>query len=410
MSELTPDEISSLGLLDRRFKRRVKFKSSLVRPRGVLTPKAMRGLKRLREEASPEEAERVERLRQMAQPWLQELRRREEARVEAARVERIRQNSRPFMQELEWRREIREAIEEAKRTGRSVEVPLSLSPGLFRYVIERSEPSVVFRIRLASGKFYSINERNYDLIMEKLRSGVDVEVESFGSDDEIAKVVRGSEAVALIVSTMGRRPEGGLFPYYHNYPKLNLSRYGVYHEFQSDDVNCLIMALRNSNLGIKGKVRSVTRFVKNQYVARKDLGKVADLLGIQIHATDFDQNMQASHVLKYGSGSKVLKLGCFEKHWFLIEEGPCTLFALKHYAEVSHLEGWEDVYKFENGKPRFARSRRASSTAIIRELLRTKETSLRQISGRDIYRLYRGKKFEEELFEDLNYDFKSKRR
>ena len=128
--------------------------------------------------------------------------------------------------------------------------------------------------------------------------------------------------------------------------KLNLDAYGVHTTINNKNYgdNCLIKSLETAG----HDTTAIRCLCRNQSIPMKDLKKISNLLNVYITIRRLDDEKKKEH---YGNKNNTeIKIGLINKHYFLIEEIPYTLFSIKNYSQLNKIPDWNKIYCIEKNK------------------------------------------------------------
>jgi len=161
--------------------------------------------------------------------------------------------------------------------------------------------------------------------------------------------------------------QGAFFKYTHN-TIFDLTRYGIYKtgEPQDHSDTCLLVALRNGGLE-SDKIDSLKLFVKNRIIPQVKLKEICNKVNICIVLKKND--LKHSKTVYGDKTHKTFHIGILDDHYFLVENTEITSFCLNHYDDVKHIEGFNKIYKNENGKYKKSNNRFIDSFDVIKILI-----------------------------------------
>lgn len=174
---------------------------------------------------------------------------------------------------------------------------------------------------------------------------------------------------------------GAFFKYYNSFP-MDLSRYGVFKNFDQSnyDNTCLVDALVSSGLSDE-KYSTLISSLKSREIPICKLPEICELIDIQIN---LKKASDKSHVKQYGKSDDQYNIGLIDNHFFINEDVEITSFAVKNALEICHLDGWRSFYKIKDGKYKKDSSKYITSFNLIELLLENKDKFLKQITIEDI--------------------------
>ncbi len=184
--------------------------------------------------------------------------------------------------------------------------------------------------------------------------------------------------------------DGNFFQYYNLLEKLNLEKYGIFNKFSERKMNenCLVTALISAGLKNDNLKAIIGQFIVGDSVPICKLIKIAPMLDIYIRLKLLKNDKKSSKIISYGDNTKKLvNLGLLDNHYFINEEIPYQKYAIKHYFEICDEESWE-LIRGKNQNGCYLRADKGMfSFKIIMELLKNKNTHLKQIPTIDLLNL-----------------------
>jgi len=240
---------------------------------------------------------------------------------------------------------------------------------------------------LGDGTYYFLNTENLKKIADiekKITTGVSIGggIESNTSDASfIVDYFTFDKDIELVIDDFTNPTIGAeFFPYTHNLPMIDLSRYHVYNELTievADELhknNCLLHALQTAGYD----VTNLKQLVKNQNVPLRSLKTVAELLDVFITVKRVDGNR---NLRKFGDKTKpLIQLAIIENHYFLVEDTKYTSYSIKNYFDIDkekHTD-FNRIYKIKPNTTTYykADDRCISSYDLLKILIENKETHL----------------------------------
>jgi hypothetical protein len=223
---------------------------------------------------------------------------------------------------------------------------------------------------------YTLNDNTRNKLLNFVDNYLITEEVEMNSDSQLIQNITQAETIQIINKTRpatNRRQRGAFFPFY-NKTDFDLSRYGVFYQDEEDySDNCLIYAFRMAGME-QTILDSLKIFVRNREVAIGDLGEIAEKAGIQIELIRREINAVNKH---YGSTGETYRIGILAGHYFLVEDTEITVFAIKNYVNVKHIENCGKIYNFcAVKKYRKSNKHFSDSFKIINAMLETQEQCL----------------------------------
>lgn len=204
----------------------------------------------------------------------------------------------------------------------------------------------------AGDKYYVVNDRTINNLIDTIKQSSTDEVITQGSDGEIITAIQNYDS--FTIKKWSGKIEGflmedddeegqtglnpnGFFPYFHNIPDLDLSKYGIFRKDQEKNYDncCIVEALIQSKKLTQGKINILKQKVNNRFINQRDLEEFAkSLKGLCIQIKRIDTNKQKeneeegkkknqakNHIYPKGSKSKEkIKIGSVCGHAFHIDK------------------------------------------------------------------------------------------
>lgn len=243
--------------------------------------------------------------------------------------------------------------------------------------------------------FRTITPENKNIINNTIEVFIDNQEEVKGSDvDYIIDIVDRELPFSFIIQKKVKesRKGGAFFKYLNQLDKVDLSRYGIFNTINKDNykVNCFERAIINSVYGEELKDR-IKLLMNKRHIPKKDLLEIAEKLEIHIVLNNL-RNDNTTRITHYGSGNKIINVGLYDEHYFLIEKMNYTNFSIQNYFMTREVKGknkvlnsekdFNKIFALQNNK--YKRGNRfISSLDIVKIMLNNKETHLKKIELSD---------------------------
>lgn len=196
-----------------------------------------------------------------------------------------------------------------------------------------------------------------------------------------------------------KKHKGGFFKYYNN-TSLDLTRYGIFNEFNNDNVidSCLITALKNGGMSDE-KLEQIKSYVYNGIVPVCKLKEIC----IKTDITILLKKKDCKNVEKFGTSQEIYKIGLIDNHYFICEPVEVTQYALKNYDKIKHINDWHKIINDSHRKEK----KSIDSFRVICCLLDNKESLLTPITLENglLQTQYLGNG--EHYIKNINYDVNS---
>lgn len=264
---------------------------------------------------------------------------------------------------------------------------------------------------ITTNNYYTLSSNTLNTLADRLKNGnLVLDVSETSSDGLIIESFYQGEDWNLVILNDNKNKksviDGGFFPYLNKLLHVDLNKYGVHTEVNEDNYvdNCLIKSLESAGYD----TTSIKCLCKNQEIPMRQLKVIAEKLDIYITIRRLDDEKKKNH---YGNPNKPeIQLGLIEKHYFLIEQIPYTLYSIKNYFELieNEVNDWNKVYTTEinnkTGNKKYKRKERyTDSYNAIKYLVFNASTCLERIKHTD--KLYATDKYKQvKEFGSLEYN------
>ncbi len=251
-------------------------------------------------------------------------------------------------------------------------------------LIKKTPKKFIKGKKILKRKLYPDNSFDHDLMIKK-------RMPHFAKTDYIAK-----------------KTETGAFFNMYNKTLIDLSRYGIYTDFNVDNYksNCLVDSLEK--LGCINKVlEHMKSIMTNDNIPKKLLKVIADKYKLIIEVySETNTNKKV-----YGKEGEIYKLGLLNDHYFPIEQVPITKFALENYFEL--MEKFNDINQIKNIKGFVIKNKRKvytrdnrtlSSYNVIKYMLQDKNKYLKPIENNNEIQQTIYKNRINQYINELDYD------
>jgi hypothetical protein len=234
------------------------------------------------------------------------------------------------------------------------------------------------------GVHYTLSDSNTANLQEKIQKFLLGDFNFYQEDSFIvfSEMISGA-GDSMTVSILGapsnsNSKNGGAFFKYYTKIDFDLSRYGVFRNFEESDYThtCLVTALLSGGLSDEKKIKLVNT-LKTREIPICKLPEICALIDIQIN---LKKESDKKNVKKYGNSEEVYNIGLIDDHFFLNDEVELTSFCLNNYHEVKDVENWNHIYKSRNGYFNRDKNRKITSYEAIELLLKNKDLLLEPIS------------------------------
>ena len=148
-----------------------------------------------------------------------------------------------------------------------------------------------------------------------------------------------AKAQASKTSTYTSR-EGGFFKFTCSFP-LNLKRYQIFNQIDKEAAmilqkeSCIIWAFKNSGMLSGEELDTARNILRTRVFPITKLKEIAEILNMQLIIRYFRPKDNKTQIYRYGSNQeRQLKLVLFEGHYFLDEDLPVSLLAIRNYNAI----------------------------------------------------------------------------
>jgi len=264
---------------------------------------------------------------------------------------------------------------------------------------------------ITTNNYYTLSSNTLNTLADRLKNGnlVLYETEMDSGSSILEGFYQGEDWNLVIINEDKNQKsviDGGFFPYLNKLLHVDLNKYGVHTEVNEMNYidNCLIKSLESAGYD----TTSIRCLCKNQEIPMRQLKVIAEKLDIYITIRRLDDEKKKNH---YGNPNKPeIQLGLIEKHYFLIEEIPYTLYSIKNYYELieNEVKDWNKVFATEinnkTGNKKYKRKERyTDSYNAIKYLVFNASTCLEKIKHTE--KLYATDKYKQvKEFGSLEYN------
>lgn len=242
---------------------------------------------------------------------------------------------------------------EQKETNIDIEVDFSkfnYNLSKFLNIVRPTNKKYLLK-NITTGQIWTLSSSVLNTLGDRLKDGNLVQ-EEFDVDSKnsiVSSFYQGEDWMLQVINEEPKKSviDGAFFPFL-NKTKINLDKYGVHNVVDENNYenNCLINSLETAGYD----TTAIKCLCKNQEIPMRQLKKIAEMLNIYITIRRVDDEKKKNH---YGNPDKPeIQLGLIEKHYFLIEEIPYTLYSIKNYYELieNDVNDWNKVYTTEINK------------------------------------------------------------
>ena len=167
------------------------------------------------------------------------------------------------------------------------------------------------------------------------------------SDVQMVTTVKEAAFISIVKEPKTRVKKSGAFFPYLNTTTLVLNKYQIFKKVENADYseNCLIYALRQSEIVSETTLNSIKSMVTDRHIPVCKLAEVAKAANIIISLKhDGD-----AHTKRYGDtkNNKIqeAKIGLLKGHYFLNDMTNVTSYAIKNYNDLKDKPEWNTYYK-----------------------------------------------------------------
>ena len=239
---------------------------------------------------------------------------------------------------------------------------------------------------------YTINDSNRYKLLSIILNSLDRSVATTGSDMELVEAIKTASRVGVRIYSTTKflkngkqksKQSSGFFHYY-NKTSYDLSRYQIFKDY-SDTLyangdskyidNCLVYAL--DQLGLDSvKLHQFKTMCRTREIPQCALKKLCEETKIQINLKTETANRTK---LIYGKSTEQYNLASVDKHYFIDEEIPITLYSIKNYNEVKDLENWNFINKKQGKYYKKDLKYTTSTFSLIKAMIENKDQVLEVI-------------------------------
>ena len=212
----------------------------------------------------------------------------------------------------------------------------------------------ILNIILKDGKKHTItiNKTTEEFIVDLLRYGVLYETENkYGSDIiDSMKFFEIETATIEIIRPRRKMNNNGSFFRYINTTDIDLARYQIYNQKQSDkvedDEHCLINTLKYYDVE-ESVINSIKlMYVKNQGIPKKDLVNISKMINKNIELYQYEKNVDNKRLVKKlieNNYNETIRIGLYEDHYFINERTIYSKMSVLNYANVKDIKNFNNI-------------------------------------------------------------------
>jgi hypothetical protein len=254
----------------------------------------------------------------------------------------------------------------------------------------RSSP---FPLLLMSGNVgFTANQTTLNNLVNNLDNLL-IDNKSDGSDGAFVQSVKndGKINISKIINQYlfidDEVSQGAFFKYYSliNY---DLSEFGIFH--RGDDIkditenSCFIQSLISYGLD-EHIINKAKEFIQTRNLPRNKINEICKKLNIHVSIKDINTKKKLYH--KGDKSLPEIQIGQIDNHYFHRKDVDITSYAIKNYHNIKHLDNWNHIYKKENNKYKYSKTRKIDSYKLIKLLLENKDILLEKIDlDNEIYK------------------------
>lgn len=234
-----------------------------------------------------------------------------------------------------------------------------------RFNADEADVDVTRRSRQEGGTLFTkrltLTEGNYRDVIRRLAS-VDVETEWTSDAQAVLRLLEQTNYTSVVFEKKKVRDRSGnlqqgFWRWTSKLEGFDLSRYQVFHSVQATNyssncfIHCLETAFTNEHGVISEEDQTIISrarmFIRNRVIAQQHMKKIANFSKMEIRVLKPGQKQSNGTLYRPESDRPIreLSLGVIDKHAFLNEEVPFTMWALKHYHDLM-IEHRGDVNAF----------------------------------------------------------------
>ncbi len=247
-------------------------------------------------------------------------------------------------------------IMKAEQQTKNVDIPVDFSKfnyNLSKFLnILRPTSKKYLLHNITTGGYWTLSSAVLNSLSDRLKNGnlVQQEFDVDSKNTIVSSFYQGEDWELRVINEENKKSviDGAFFPFLNKMVNVDLDKYGVHHEVDENNYqqNCLIYSLETAGYD----TTAIRCLCKNQEIPMRALKEIATKLDIYITIRRLDDEKKKTH---YGNPKKPeIQLGLIEKHYFLIEKIPYTLFSIKNYFELieNEVNDWNKVFSVEINK------------------------------------------------------------
>lgn len=261
-----------------------------------------------------------------------------------------------FLNITQYLKPLENKILRAEQQKENVDIPVDFSKfnyNLSKFLsILRPTSKKYLLHNITTGDYWTLSSAVLNSLSDRLKDGNLVQ-EEFDVDSKntiVSSFYQGEDWEIRVINNENKKSviDGAFFPFLNKMLNVNLDKYGVHNVVDENNYknNCLIHSLETAGYD----TTAIRCLCKNEEIPMRALKEIATKLDIYITIRRLDDEKKKTH---YGNSDKPeIKLGLIEKHYFLIEEIPYTLFSIKNYFELieNEVNDWNKVFSVEINK------------------------------------------------------------
>jgi hypothetical protein len=262
---------------------------------------------------------------------------------------------------------------------------------------------------VVNGIGYTINDTTRYRLFNSILSGLTTMTTfGYGSDAQIIESMKDAKSFDVRVYSTTKYLKNGNkktkqasgFFHYYNKTKIDLTRYQIFKNKDESNYNenCLIYALKQLGLN-EVKLNQFKSMCKTREIPQCALNELCKQTNIQINLKTETANRSK---LIYGKSNEQYNIASVDKHYFIDENIPVSLYSIKNYVDVKDIVDYQYITE-KNGKYYKKDYKYTTSTfSLVKAMIENKDNVLELITKGDLLSTQYNNKIDE--ITTLEYD------
>lgn len=197
---------------------------------------------------------------------------------------------------------------------------------------------------------YTLNNANLQRLLQYVNNNLVQLEDTTESDGQVILQLTNNDEITFSLHNqvaINRNLAGGFFKYL-NTTKIDLSKYGIYTQYQFKSINwkdepeCLVKALKEGGMADE-KVNYLKTIITDLKVPISKLNDICDKLKIKIILKKPKDNKELARNTYGKEYDEVYNIAYFDEHYFINDETEYTSYSIKNYNEISNLKNFNKM-------------------------------------------------------------------